>query len=274
MRKLAYSNKQWRMFLPLGVIMFLCTFCFGTASGQNQPLPGILTNAQIIDLVKSGLSEELIVTDIKSNLNTFDLSTSALVELKKNGVSDKVIEAMMSTHLSAPANTQALPTPTAQADTSLYIYDGDKKIRLQYARPTLEAKNSVFGPLGSTYAYVVFSEAGPAASIRVADRSPLIGEFIAPADFRISDQIQLVKLEVERSTKHRRVQVSRVSAGGSINTNIPDSARISVTFNVVRDLISNGKPAQVYNMKPVAPLGPGEYAIVFSGKRFMDFGID
>lgn len=55
----------------------------------------VLTNKAIVEMVKSGLSEEVIKTKIKNSKTSFDTSAAGLQELKKVGVSDSVILAIM-----------------------------------------------------------------------------------------------------------------------------------------------------------------------------------
>lgn len=60
-------------------------------TGNNAPL----TNAAVVKLVKAGFREKSIITIIASRPARFDLSTDRLIELKRTGVSEKVILAMM-----------------------------------------------------------------------------------------------------------------------------------------------------------------------------------
>ncbi len=58
---------------------------------NNAPL----TNASIVKLVKAGFKEKSIITIIASRPVSFDLSTDRIIELKRTGISEKVILAMM-----------------------------------------------------------------------------------------------------------------------------------------------------------------------------------
>jgi hypothetical protein len=60
-------------------------------SDNNAPL----TNASVVKLVKAGFKEKSIITIIASRPVSFDLSTDRLIELKRTGVTEKVILAMM-----------------------------------------------------------------------------------------------------------------------------------------------------------------------------------
>lgn len=55
-----------------------------------------LTNAAIVKLTKAGFKEKTIVSIINSRIPSFDLSPDRMIELKRNGVSEKVIMAMLS----------------------------------------------------------------------------------------------------------------------------------------------------------------------------------
>jgi hypothetical protein len=67
-----------------------------------------LTNSQIIEMSKVGLNARVIITKIEKSKGGFDTSTNALIELKKSGVDDEVIAAIIdkaATSESYAANT-------------------------------------------------------------------------------------------------------------------------------------------------------------------------
>lgn len=71
-------------------LILILLFSF-SVFGQNNP---VLTNQSIIDLVKAEISDVIIITKIKSSNVNFDTSTDALINLKKNNVSNNVQTAM------------------------------------------------------------------------------------------------------------------------------------------------------------------------------------
>jgi hypothetical protein len=73
-------------------ILFL-TACLALAAFA-QP-PEILTNVTVIEMSKVGLGREIIIKKINESKNSFDVSTTALIELKKANVADDVIALMM-----------------------------------------------------------------------------------------------------------------------------------------------------------------------------------
>ena len=91
--------------LCLALVLSACSVA--TARGDDE----VLTNAGIIGLTEVGLSDELILQKIRTTPTKFDLSVDGLTKLKKAGVSEAVIGAMMG----APAPRPAPPTPTPSA---------------------------------------------------------------------------------------------------------------------------------------------------------------
>jgi hypothetical protein len=59
--------------------------------GSETPL----TNFSVIKLVRAGFKDKTVIVIIRSRPSQFDLSPDRLIELKRNGVSEKVIMAML-----------------------------------------------------------------------------------------------------------------------------------------------------------------------------------
>lgn len=72
-----------------------------------------LGNADIVKLVKAGLSAETIEAKITSSETDFDTSTDALVALSGDGVPDRVIRAMIEHDDRVAPTPPAPPTPPA-----------------------------------------------------------------------------------------------------------------------------------------------------------------
>jgi len=74
-----------------------------------------LTNASIEKMTKAGLGDDVIVSVVQNQPGHYDLSPDALVTLKKEGVSEKVLAAM--------AAKGAAPAPTAKPAAPPGAYD-------------------------------------------------------------------------------------------------------------------------------------------------------
>lgn len=57
--------------------------------------PGLLRNADVVRMTRSGQSDAAVIAIIRSSKVEFDVSTSGLIALKKEGVSDAVIEVVL-----------------------------------------------------------------------------------------------------------------------------------------------------------------------------------
>src|SRR6266852_939716 len=91
------------------------------ASGTLASAQEVLTNESVVGMVKAGLPDSVIIQKIRSASRKFDTSTDGLIKLKRAGVPDKVIEAMVS-ELSVP------PTAASTADPAIaYAGSGGEK---------------------------------------------------------------------------------------------------------------------------------------------------
>lgn len=80
-----------------------------------------LTNQDVVDLVKTGLSPDIIVAKIRTSTCQFDTSTAALKGLKDSGVPDSVIVAMVDPANKTAAATSAAPTADASSSDSAHV---------------------------------------------------------------------------------------------------------------------------------------------------------
>ena len=65
-------------------------------SGTGKAVPSkVLTNADIVQMQKAGLSEEIILSKITGSPVNFDIGTQDLIRLKEAGVNDNIINAMV-----------------------------------------------------------------------------------------------------------------------------------------------------------------------------------
>lgn len=79
--------------VPLCLVISLAVA--GELYAQDSRSREILTNDSIISLAKANFKERTIVTLIRSSETAFDISTLKLVELKKRGVSERIISEMI-----------------------------------------------------------------------------------------------------------------------------------------------------------------------------------
>jgi len=91
--RLSRFMSQLTLFRPL---LFLCVaviFTVTVDAQQNESQP--LTNSAVIRLVHAGFKDKTVIAIIRTRVSRFDLAPDRLIELKKNGVSENVILAMV-----------------------------------------------------------------------------------------------------------------------------------------------------------------------------------
>jgi hypothetical protein len=83
---LSHRTPLLLLFIVLG-----CSYVLAQSTDSNGPL----TNAAVVKLVKAGFKEKTVITIIASRPARFDLSPDRMIELKRTGLSEKIILAMM-----------------------------------------------------------------------------------------------------------------------------------------------------------------------------------
>ena len=74
--------------------LLICAVLFtGFALAQNNTKP--LTNDDVIAMVKGGLPETTVINAINAQDSNFDVSATALIKLKQQGVNSKIMDAML-----------------------------------------------------------------------------------------------------------------------------------------------------------------------------------
>jgi hypothetical protein len=84
----------------ISAILFLLIFASTVFAQQTETL----TNAEIVEMTRAGLGKQIILQKIASTNGNFDISTKALIELKKAGVEDEVIQGLIEKNRATPVN--------------------------------------------------------------------------------------------------------------------------------------------------------------------------
>ena len=80
-------------------ILLTCLCLLLTVGVNAQQQNGPLTNVAVVKLVKAGFKEKTIITIINSRPANYNLDTDHLIELKRNGVNEDIILAMLSAQM-------------------------------------------------------------------------------------------------------------------------------------------------------------------------------
>lgn len=109
-----------RLILKVFRPTILCLI-FSTLSliAVSLPAQEVLTNESVVGMVEAGLPEGVIVAKIRSSETKFDLSTDTLITLKRAGVSDNVMMAMIQKQTPGVSSSPPVSTET-MAGASTY----------------------------------------------------------------------------------------------------------------------------------------------------------
>jgi hypothetical protein len=255
------------------LLLAACLLASATAPVSAQE---VMTNETVIQMVKAGFSESVILAKMRSSQTKFDTRTDALIELKKAGVPEKVMQAIVSggaPPASAPAAAapaasapaMAAPAPQGGRRGPIYHVRGGKQVELIGTSGDIESSRAPFS--GRKNELVI---AGNKAKYRTADRQPVFLTSADPAD------VVLVKLDPGKNDRNLRISGSSYVgpyAGSVSQKGIRSEDRVD--FEAERD------QRGFTRIRPRAPLAPGEFAFVFtrtSGTMpqgvLYDFGVD
>ena len=81
-----------------------------------------LTNASIIEMVKAKLGDSIVISTIRANPARYDLAVGSLVTLKKAGVSDNVLAAMIAKNAPSNAPSASSSQPLIHSDRISRIF--------------------------------------------------------------------------------------------------------------------------------------------------------
>ena len=103
-----WEKKMWR--LALWVFLF-CVLLAGTLLAQEVPAktgPVSISNKDVVEMLKAGLTPEIVIAKIESSKCDFDTSPATLKDLKTSNVPDAVILAMVKASPKTPTTDSAV----------------------------------------------------------------------------------------------------------------------------------------------------------------------
>lgn len=189
----------------------------GPAARAQPPKSNVpLTVEDVVDLSKGGVAEDVIITKIRMNGKAFDLSAAEIVELKKLGVSDSIVNVLLDPAYKLPpppppprpepppAPPPVAPPPAKHyppddyaskvpTEPGLYRFPGGEPAKLD-VKILLGMKEgaglgTVLMKKGKVVAYLV----GPAAKARIKDPAPVF--YMRMPDGKAIEEVVLVALE-------------------------------------------------------------------------------
>jgi len=106
-------SKLISFLITLTLIFTARSFAFQSQPAQGQKEKKALGNSDIVQMSQNHFDDETLLTVIEASDTTFDVSPSALIDLKNAGVSDKVIRAMLQATLKKRNASDSSPSSQA-----------------------------------------------------------------------------------------------------------------------------------------------------------------
>lgn len=237
--------------------IIFCCLCSLTTFAQNKQ--EIVTNPLVVSMVKAGLDNTIIVTKINNSETKFDVSVNALTQLKKQGVSNEIIAAMVAKGSeSAPA-----PVHDTKATASKVSKNASKQLQninhpyalnpsdnatmaTEKAIAEYKAKKIAMGYGGVNYQYEL---TGAKSAVRVSSAGEV--SFLIQTAGNALPELVLYKAS---SAGGKRIAL--VGKFKTMSADALQSGKDAVTYNTA----SEGN--NVYRLTPSVKLGPGEYMFV------------
>lgn len=200
------------IFLALALTLLQSTFftAFSPIKSNAQTKEN-LTNQSVVEMVKSELSDEIIISLIKTSKNTFDTSPSELLQLKKSGVSDAVILALVQSTSKSENGSSTENSVSSNPSETITLLDGTPvKLRIGRTLSSADAKT------GDTVDFEVLE------------------------DVKINDLVIIPRGGIAIATVTRAKPKGRMGKGGKLDINI-DFVRLATNEKVALRAIKETK---------------------------------
>lgn len=282
-------------FLQFFLVVAFCLGATFIAEAQDETM----TNDEVISLTSAGLNKSLIVNKIRTSKSKFDLSTDALIKLKKAGVADDVVAAMLEAKSGATTASSVAPVRTASGnpndplsphDFGIYMFEeknGEKT--MTQLMPNVSAQNRTGGgltaaitPFGLGKTKTKANLPGITAKLQIKEAQPVFYFYLDTKSGGLNtssgipstpNEFTLIKFNVR--SDNREVTISKQNAYGG-KGGLSDE--YVIPFNA--ENMGNG----IFKVTPTASLKNGEYGFYLInsggsntsaavGAKFFDFGV-
>ncbi len=286
----------------LSVCLLFAALCLTTHQSVRAQ-EETMTNGEVISLVKAGLNKTIVVNKIRTSKTNFDLSTDGLIALKKAGVSDEIVTAMLeaksgkmmsgSSSSSTSGGSMAggdANNPLAAHGFGLYMYEEKDGVRkMTQMTPNVSAQNRTGGgftasvtPFGLGKIKTKANLPGTTAALQIKETNPTFFFYLDTKSGGLNtssgipstpNEFTLVKFNVR--SDNREVTISKSNAYGG-------KGGLSDEYVVAFNAESVGEG--IFKVTPKTSLKNGEYGFFLInsggsntsaavGAKFFDFGV-
>ncbi|HVS89756.1 MAG TPA: hypothetical protein VHF01_16235 [Candidatus Acidoferrum sp.] len=274
-------------------LLFAVTLLFAPLGYAQQPAsaslakPEALTNSDVMKMVEAKLGDDLIISKIQASACSFDTSTDTILKLKSQGVSDGVIQAMVSAgkppnQASTPAAAPVDPNNPLSPHTPGIYWLARNQGGQQLTRLEASSYGGSRSSIGFGKVKYKAALARPHAALRIHEPSPefwfyfedAAQGFGRPLSPQSSKPEDFVLAKMEGHEKERQLFVGQASGfGGSSGPRSKDAVAVDI------QRIAPG----IFKVRVSKALEPGEYCFVppggaagfgIAGGQLFDFGVD
>jgi hypothetical protein len=241
-----FTNRSVSFFRSLALCVIGSFLFFGTHVAYSQSsLESDVDNARIIEMTHKGLGDDVIIARIKASATKFSLTDDDLATLKKSGVSDAVVAAMIqSTQL-------MIPKVTIDGNPVGVRTIGEQKVGGRLGHAVTMGIKSV-----KNKAYLQ----GQHASL-IASRNPVIGIEL-PANDNIDNYIIVLM-----DDKGDRREIEMGSIGGTVGE------KVGIRADRIVRTSTTPVGGRRFRISPVNELKKGEYILYSVGSADFPHGV-
>jgi hypothetical protein len=228
---------------------FALFVCVATVFANPEDAPRPLTNDDVVNLIRAGFAEPVVVQAVQTNPSRFDLSGEALASLRAAGVGEAVIAAM--------SGDRSQPEPLRLLEPGVYVKRSDAYAIVE-AEPIVW-KTQASAPAGDFTRLILAGNLDHRNS-RMALRLPAELLIVAPPGVS-SAGWQLLRADEKQDSREFRAEAALrggVLLGLSGRTTVP--ATLDKTFDLgVRVLLGSVRKGE-YGLIPPGSVQSGAAA--------------
>lgn len=259
-----------------------------------------MTNDEVIQLTKAGLSSSVVIGKIRTSKTNFDMSTDALIKLKTAGVSDDVVAAMLEAKSGKSVSTSSAPAgqaaagdpndPMSKHSYGIYYYeDNGGQQKMTQLQANVSAQNRTGGqftasitPFGLGKVKTKANLPGRTADLQLSTLKPVFYFYLDASSGGLntasgipSTPNEFTLVRFNQRSDNREVTIAKANSWGG-KGGLSDEYVVPLT---AEDL-GNG----IFKVTPSMDLKKGEYGFYLVnsgnsntsagvGSKFFDFGI-
>lgn len=230
---------------------------------EAEPRPEVMTNADVVALIRAGLSEEVILSKIAVSASEFDISTDALLDLKRQAIPEAVIGAMVVHGTGGATRVPSVSQMSWSSSNPLRVSleAGGRSEDLEARTPRDRYINTFVGMLWFKRLK------GEKAVTRVDDGKVTLVIPRVVGDVVVNmESVHLVKLDVDREDEIRQYRLDWFGPFWGVLDMDPEE-------DFLVDIDSKEEGASI-RITPEKPLKKGEYALVDERHLVYDFGVE